>query len=86
MEAKELFSKHFDGLHYEDITPERIEKYAIEFARYHVEQALKEASEKAVMYDDNEDCHFIDEEGNCPEYLLIDRKSILNSYSLENIK
>ena len=58
----------------------------IEFAKLHVEAALKEASEKVVMYDDNEDGHYVDEEGNYPEFLLIDRHSILNSYPLDNIK
>ena len=58
----------------------------IEFAKMHVEAALKEASEKAVMYDHNEDCHYIDEEGNCPESWLIGRDSILKSYPLDNIK
>jgi hypothetical protein len=67
-------------------TEKQTKDLMIEFAKMHVEAALKEASEKATMYDDNEDCHFEDEEGNYPEYLLIDKNSILNSYPLSNIK
>lgn len=46
MTAKELFGKHFNGLHYDDITPERIEEYAIEFAKLHIEAALKKLTIK----------------------------------------
>lgn len=48
-------------------------KMLIEFAKYHVEQALKEASEKVII------------EGHPFEYDL-DEDSILNAYPLENIK
>lgn len=44
--ADELCSKHFDGLHNDDITYEKIQKYAIEFAKLHVEEALKITSKK----------------------------------------
>jgi len=50
----------------------------IDFAKLHVEQALKVASEKAeVNYEINEigDTEF-----------FVDKQSILNSYSLDNIK
>ena len=51
-----------------------IEKAMIEFAKFHVEAALKEASEKA----------------KCIEYMVgeydVDKESILNSYQLDNIK
>lgn len=47
----------------------------IEFAKLHVEAALKEASEKATVYAD---------EGGYSEF--VDEQSILNSYSLDNIK
>jgi len=57
----------------------------IEVIKYHVERALKEASEKAIMRDDNEDCHYEDEAGNFPEFYIIDRNSILNAYLLSNI-
>lgn len=48
---------------------EEVEKVMIEFAKLHVQQALKEASEKV-------DC--------CTEETL--EYSIINAYSLENIK
>ena len=44
---------------------------AIEFAKIHVQAALKEASENAMG-------------AHCTDY--IDKDSILNSYSLDNIK
>ena len=47
----------------------------IEFAKRHVTDALKEASEKALVYAD---------EGGYSEF--VDEYSILNSYSLDNIK
>ena len=46
-----------------------------DFAKIHVEAALKEASEKAGVYAD---------EGGYSEF--VDEQSILNSYSLDNIK
>ena len=54
----------------------------IEFAKLHVKAALKEASEKATMIK-------IDEAniGDITLYIKdVDRKAILNSYSLYNIK
>ena len=53
----------------------------IEFAKMHVEAALKDASEKAKItyeYDGNTGSEY------CYEY--IDKNSILNSYPLDNIK
>ena len=51
----------------------------IEFAKLHVEQALKEASEKVVL-----DYGDYLSDGNYER--IIDRDSILNSYPLSNIK
>ena len=51
-----------------------IERIMIEFAKLHVEAALKEASEKAEI----EDLSYDDR--------IVNVKSILNAYSLENIK
>jgi hypothetical protein len=47
----------------------------IEFAKMHVTAALKAASENATVYAD---------EGGYSEF--VDEQSILNSYSLDNIK
>ena len=58
-----------------------IYKAMIEFAKLHVEAALKEASKKAVLTDEVCDVlqeHWFDE--------YIDKDSILNSYPLDNIK
>lgn len=53
----------------------------VEFAKIHVEAALKEASEKAKLT--SEVCEVLQEHW-FEEY--IDKNSILNSYSLDNIK
>lgn len=53
----------------------------IEFAKLHVEAALKEASEKSMLTD--EVCEVLQEHW-FEEY--IDKSSILNAYPLENIK
>lgn len=58
-----------------------IEDALIEFAKLHVERALKEASEKAKLT--SEVCEVLQEHW-FEEY--IDKDSILNSYSLDNIK
>jgi hypothetical protein len=58
-----------------------IYKAMIEFAKLHVEAALKEVSKKAVLTDEVCDVlqeHWFDE--------YIDKDSILNAYSLDNIK
>ena len=58
----------------------------IEFAKLHVEATLKAASEKVIMLDTNEDCHIEDDEGNCPDFYVIDKTSILEAYPLDQIK
>lgn len=56
----------------------------IEFAKLHVQEALKQASEKVEMItDENQDFRL--QSCNCIDYVL-DTKSILNAYPLENIK
>ena len=62
----------------------------IEFAKYHVEKALKEASEKAfVEYIDlntDEIFDYTDVITDDDVEVNINKDSILNAYSLENIK
>jgi len=55
-------------------------KAMIEFAKYHVEQALKEASENADFTD------YSYQSIQTGSNMEIDKNSILNAYSLENIK
>jgi hypothetical protein len=55
------------------LVKEDLKESMIEFARLHVEQALKEAV-KHLPYDDK------------MNQSLLDERAILNSYSLENIK
>lgn len=66
------FPKH-DGI----FVLRNIEEFMIEFAKLHVEAALKEASEKAELEGD---------EGSIFDYISVDKDSILNAYPLENIK
>lgn len=82
--AKKLInSKESDGVflsngnyyYSEYIDLKKVRKLMIEFAKLHVEAALKEASVKASVYAD---------EGGYSEF--VDENSILNSYPLENIK
>lgn len=68
----------------------------IEFAKLHVEAALKEASEKAIVNvfpTDEEQWEHVPEiitsedlEDNEGIYLIVDKDSILNSYPLDKIK
>ncbi len=52
--AEELFGKHFNGLHYDDITPEGIQKYAHEyavlFAKHHRDIDRIEFEKEKVEY------------------------------------
>jgi hypothetical protein len=58
-------------------TPKSIQDVLIEFAKLHVEAALKQASEKADV---------IFEGAGHSADAYVDKKSILNSYPLTNIK
>jgi hypothetical protein len=63
---------------------------AIEFAKLHVEQALKEASEKAyveyINLETKEIFDYTDVITDDGVGANVNKKSILNSYTLENIK
>ncbi len=86
--AEELINKKyldFESLDNGNIWT-NIEELMQQFAKLHVQEALKQASEKSLMKDVNEDCHYEDEEGNFPEIYFIDKDSILNAYNLNNIK
>ena len=70
----------YDEGGYLGVNENALYKIMIEFAKLHVEQALKEASKKAqIKYEYS---------GNVGEYCdeFVDVNSILNSYPLENIK
>ena len=88
--AKELFNKYSDLTsltegHYDYLVDEDNFKDAlIEFAKLHVQEALKLASKNATMIS-NEEQDFRFQNCNCIDY-KIDKESILNSYPLENIK
>ena len=56
-------------------TAKQIKLSMIEFAKMHVEEALKQASEQALVYAD---------EGGYSEF--VDESSIINAYPLKNIK
>ena len=68
--AEEFLRENFEG---GAINPSIL----IKFAKLHVEKALKQASEKA-------DTKM--EKGVMDEYIVIDRDTILNAYSLNLIK
>jgi hypothetical protein len=77
--AEELIETDYYHLHLDtdSICLGSIETAMIEFAKLHVEEALKEASEKAD-YITNGHEHITD--------IWIDKDSILNSYPLDKIK
>jgi len=80
-EAEEIILKHCNtktndyGTFFSSISDIQCRDAMIEFAKLHVEAALKEASEKAIVYAD---------EGGYSEF--VDEQSILNAYPLDNIK
>ena len=64
------------------IGQKELKRLLVEFAKYHVEQALLFASEKVMLSHELYD--FI--EDSWTEGDKIDKQSILNAYTLENIK
>ena len=56
-------------------------KKAIEFAKMHVEAALKEASISAETKEESGNPYDTDD-----KYYVVDKDSILNAYTLDNIK
>ena len=70
-----LTGKETYELEYPTVSKSDALESMIEFAKLHVEAALKEASEKANL-----------KYGETPGTEEIDKNSILKSYSLENIK
>lgn len=71
-------AEEFKRMHPKYVTNEvSVETLMIEFAKMHVEAALKEASDN-VDYETDGQEHITD--------VWIDKDSILNSYSLDNIK
>ena len=73
--AKAFFEKEMSG---EPLTQETVIEHLKLFAKYHVEQALKEASTKAIAYNKAKFKGDINPQ--------VDMDSILNAYPLENIK
>jgi hypothetical protein len=84
--AEEFLKDKLSEIHEEDIFVDLLQKMfkvdvteiIIEFAKLHVEKALKEASENAKIIDVGIDYSIIK--------WVADKDSILNSYPLENIK
>ena len=72
MKAKEYFIEHLSG---EPLHQDVVIDAMIEFAKYHVELALKSASKNVIVYNYRES-----------DTIKINKPSILNSYPLKNIK
>lgn len=63
-------------------TKKALKKAMVEFAKYHVEQALKESSENVKTYD-----IYNESTGDMEcKVTFVDKQSILNAYPLDNIK
>lgn len=73
--AKAFFEKEMSG---EPLTQETVIEHLKLFAKYHVEQALKAAADKAEI-------NYLGGNSDINDF-LIDKESILNSYPLDNIK
>ena len=73
MTAKEFFNKWNLDNYFQSGNEYQLLSLLNDYAKYHVEQALKVASENADITDN----------GRFP---IIDKQSILNAYSLKNIK
>jgi hypothetical protein len=86
MTAEQYILENFEVNH----ADKDIQEAMIGFAKYHVEQALKEAGEKAEMYKYNNGWRQSKaniKEVDCFNYkAAIDKDSILNAYPLQNIK
>ena len=74
-ESDSVLLTNGDYSHTEYIDVKTVKNLMIEFAKLHVEAALKEASVKSHVYAD---------EGGYSEF--VDENSILNSYPLDKIK
>lgn len=63
-------------------TPKEVEEWMIEFAKMHVTEALKQATEKLTMKlrDNVYELHMND------DWMEIDKNSILNAYDLDNVE
>jgi hypothetical protein len=72
MTAEDLFGKHFNGLHYDDITNKHIEKYAIEYAEQKCKELLEIVAEKAEVRLGISSCNYV-----------VDKDSILNAVNLK---
>lgn len=65
------------------VSPADISQAMIEFAKLHVEEALKQTSEKIELLDDKECWRNCSCEKPCK---MVNKNSILNAYPLKNIK
>ena len=75
--ATDLIIKYMDKNPYKTI-----EEIMIEFAKLHVTEALRQASEKLTMKI-KEDVQELDMND---DWMEVDKKSILNAYNLDEIK
>jgi hypothetical protein len=81
--AEEFHNQYFKNISKEDLSDSQ-ELVMIEFAKYHVTEALKQASEIADygIYQNDDGQEPFHHESN----IFVNKDAILNSYNLENIK
>jgi hypothetical protein len=88
--AEEMFIKDkgsYSSFNRVGFTGLQLTKVAIEFAKLHVEAALKVASEKAEIHSSSGSNYYREfEEGIRNDTIWIPANSILNAYPLTNIK
>lgn len=82
------YDAEYDGEVFEVVDKDKCIENMIEFAKLHVEAALKAASEKSLIKVSNYKGSHTTEELSVDDYTdaTVDKDSILNSYPLEKIK
>jgi hypothetical protein len=99
-DADKVFYQEYSDSTGTAIDVDECERIMIEFAKYHVEEALKTASKnptfivyyetwedgKLDLSEDNEDAHYTDPYLTCGRVVTINKNKILNAYPLEKIK
>jgi len=76
MTSEELFGKHFNGMHYDDITSEMIKKYAVEFAKIKVREAVE-------LIKDNVD--YGQEPFHHESNIFVDKRTIDNAFDIDEL-
>ena len=83
MTSEELFGKHFNGMHYDDITSEMIKKYAVEFAKIKVREAVELIKDNVDygIYQNDDGQEPFHHESN----IFVDKRTIDNAFDIDEL-